>query len=104
MVLIFPQKNTEYNPKLSEATPTTRVAYVKFMATTMRRESNADQNDRDNDVDNKKDEISAQKLRKSILRTAPKPTAVQIQSDEILFIKKYMEFVFSIHFSNMDWA
>lgn len=59
----------EYNPKLSEATQTTRVAYVKFMAHAMRRESNAD-------ADTETKEVDMNKVRKSILRTASKASAV----------------------------
>lgn len=35
-IILFPP--IEYNPKLSDATPTTRVAYVKFMATTLKKD------------------------------------------------------------------
>lgn len=59
--------NIEYNPKLSEATPTTRVAYVKFMAHTMRRESNTEQQEETADKSHPL---------KSILRTASKTSAV----------------------------
>lgn len=65
---------TEYNPKLSEATPTTRVAYVKFMAHAMRRESDADH--RNQDLDASKGETSTKNVHKSILRTASKANAV----------------------------
>ncbi|XP_031631635.1 transient receptor potential protein [Contarinia nasturtii] len=60
------QKIVEYNPKLSEAKPSTRVAYVKFMAPTMRRESNAENNTAEVESGAK------QQLRKSILRTVSK--------------------------------
>lgn len=76
----------EYNPKLSEATPTTRVAYVKFMAHAMRRESTADgadKNDTETDVEADKSvtpaktsKIDKNKIRKSILRSASKASAV----------------------------
>lgn len=61
--------NLEYNPKLSEATQTTRVAYVKFMAHAMRRESNAE-------GDTEKKGVDMKQVRKSILRTASKSSAV----------------------------
>lgn len=48
----------EYNPKLSEATPSTRVAYVKFMAGAMRREQAND------------DKIAIINEKKSILKTS----------------------------------
>lgn len=69
----------EYNPKLSEATPTTRVAYVKFMAHAMRRESNAEKLDQENtDADKSKTETSDdKKIQKSILRTSSKASAVR---------------------------
>lgn len=51
----------EYNPKLSEATPTTRVAYVKFMAKAMRKEQ----------TDDEKEEKPSEPP-KSILRTSSK--------------------------------
>lgn len=38
MTYNFYSARIAYNPKLSDATPTTRVAYVKFMAKTMKKE------------------------------------------------------------------
>lgn len=74
-MLFFLSSQTEYNPKLSDATPTTRVAYVKFMAHAMRRESSADKNDQDND-DDVEGETSAKKVHKSILRSKSKKDTV----------------------------
>lgn len=75
----------EYNPKLSEATPTTRVAYVKFMAHTMRRESNAEQANMD--ADESKGETSGdKKAHKSILRTTSKASAVRKIGGNFAFI------------------
>lgn len=64
----------ECNPKLSEATPTTRIAYVKFMAPTIRRESLADD-------ETKKPEPDRNKLRKSILRAASKTSMVDNENN-----------------------
>lgn len=62
----------EFNPKLSEATKTTRIAYVKFMAPTIRRESLADGEKGANNPT----EADTTKIRKSILRAASKSSTV----------------------------
>lgn len=61
----------EYNPKLSEVSSTTRVAYVKFMAPSMRRESNSDENTTASDT-------VKSRVQKSILRTASKLSTVHL--------------------------
>lgn len=58
----------EYNPKLSDATPTTRVAYVKFMARTLRKEQTADDA-----------EMQVVSEKKSILRSTSKTALVSCQ-------------------------
>lgn len=58
--------STEYNPKLSDATSATRVAYVKFMAHTLRKEQNEDD----------KADVKIVHEKKSILRTTSKASVV----------------------------
>lgn len=58
--------STEYNPKLSDATSATRVAYVKFMAHTLRKEQNEDD----------QADVKIVHEKKSILRTTSKASVV----------------------------
>lgn len=86
---IFIVKIIEYNPKLSEVSSTTRVAYVKFMAPSMRRESSADENKSDTDT-------VKSRVQKSILRTASKLDTVHLHliNKQLLLIKNIDFFAF----------
>lgn len=79
--------STEYNPKLSDASSATRVAYVKFMAHTFRKEQNADE---------QQTEVKIVQEKKSILRSTSKGNVVIVDERFIFFFfRKMSKFLFN---------
>lgn len=79
--------STEFNPKLSEATPVTRLAYIKFMKPALRREQDAEDAAAAPADASASGTLSAEKkqgVKKSILRVAK----VSLKCSQLLILNR----------------